>query len=568
MKSKLKKAIDEYFIYKAVPFSHIECPEFRAIIDIAIEYGSEFKGKGDFRHSNAEGLQVSIQSEYDKLMLQRKAELQKSAQYGITLVADGRDFHKNFSVINHYAISPSGFIRLDMRAKNGEYANAQFYVDDLMKVANQLADNVDSSIFKAFPLAVMPVAHVILDGANVNRKTQRILIEKLDYKIFAQLCSAHGFSKVAEKLCDFELFAPIKSRAHDLIKLINNRDCLRSHFRRLQGENPRKLLGFCATRFSYVIISLQRLLSLKKVIINMMPLLYELAAHDETPDKDLYKYASEIIVTNDFWVGLLDLVYVLEPVLVRVRFFDTSLPGQVCWVREAWIGLIEEVELRWKKSSFKNSNFSPLLTIIQTYQTKYSSEVHNYADLLEPSHWPLDKQRLINFKSFKTFLSAKFNIPSEELVKLHTMLNCAETNDLPAYSFWLDQRDVLPAFAHVAARICAGVASTSECERDFSTLKFIWSNLRSKLKLETVNKMASLYRNRSNSKKEIPILTLSLAKKSLSCTYFQDIDKIRICAMDVEEDEKSCLMVSAILESMEYLDRMETTALPSIDSLD
>jgi len=90
--------------------------------------------------------------------------------------------------------------------------------------------------------------------------------------VFVQVCSAHGFSKAAAKLVLLEPFAETVARGHELIKIIKNRDRLRSALLAAQLGVPLVLLKFCETRFAYLIISLQRLLKLKNDILSLIPL--------------------------------------------------------------------------------------------------------------------------------------------------------------------------------------------------------------------------------------------------------------------------------------------------------
>jgi len=82
--------------------------------------------------------------------------------------------------------------------------------------------------------------------------------------------------------------------------------------------------------------------------------------------------ALETIRSPIFWSNLLAVVYVLEPLLVRVRFFDVAAPGSICWVLEAWDGLRVEFQRRMLQAGrpFCDATTLPdLLAVIDKYRS-------------------------------------------------------------------------------------------------------------------------------------------------------------------------------------------------------
>lgn len=178
------------------------------------------------------------------------------ASWGLSLISDGREFYSK-SVINYYAVMPGGRWRLGTKLKNGAIASSMAVASDLGEHINKLNE----------ALGHPAVAHVILDGTHTNKKALMLLTLRPElYKnnVFVQVCSAHGFSKLAEKLSILGEFNQIKESAHAVIKLIKNRDRLRTALLEAQSvPSQAGLIGFCATRFAYVIIALERLFRFK-----------------------------------------------------------------------------------------------------------------------------------------------------------------------------------------------------------------------------------------------------------------------------------------------------------------
>ena len=133
------------------------------------------------------------------------------------------------------------------------------------------------------------------------------------------------------------------------------------------------------------------------------------------------------------------------------------------------------------------------------------------------------------------------------------MMGCPSTNTFAAYFFWLSmKRSQNKEFVALAVRICSGVASTSDCERDFSTMKYIWSSLRNRLKVETVDMLTSMYVHRKRVAKDAPPvpLSLDLAKKRLSSSHFADFENSRNGVGDVGEDLVACQVVESMNAAM------------------
>ena len=401
-----------------------------------------------------------------------------------------------------------------------------------------------------------------MDGARCNRKALQFLNESEGAKYFVQVCSAHGFSRLSAVLAKIEPFKNIVLQAHEMIKLIKNRDAFRSELERIQklavDTTALVLLGFCETRFAYVIIALHRLWNLKRHILLMLPFFYAQIEKAITPkEKALLISVRASISSENFWRSLLDFVYVFEPLLVRVRFFDAARPGSVCWVLEAWEGLRAEFTVRMEKCSFNNVPIQPLLDVIAKYRKSYTYPVHGYADLLEPSHWPLNNERMTRYSDLMSFVMKEYGVPSNEIVDALALVSRPGFLVLPAFAFWHAQSGKLPSFGRVAARICAGVASSSDCERDFSSMKYVWSSLRNRLKPEMANVLTTLYADRvkSNSGQKFPTpsLTADLAHKLLACTQLGRYEEVAACSSAVLQDASDSVMVSTLNEETDAL---------------
>lgn len=532
---EVRDRLIDYVVSCNLPFSTLESKEFKDFLH-AVE--SNAKYGGCFNPPCRETFQKMLWKKNSVEADAQKVLIRSGSIWGLSLISDGRDFFNKYSVLNFYVNSPAGLARIGMNVKAGEVASSEYLCTELIAVVNAIRDKLSasnevecepsSSIGSVDPTNLnekYPVAHVILDGTHTNVKALSLVESRLEASkgfVFTQICSAHGFSKLAEKLASLiPEFSSITSQAHEVIKLIKNRDVLRSA---LAQRDPRCLLGFCATRFAYTVVALERLWRLQQSIEGMMDVLKtEKARCKDSDTKCKFEHLIASVSDLGFWDKVFSFVVVFEPILVRVKFFDGALPGSVCWVLEAWETLEAEMKVRVGER-FPQVQWQDIEKIIRKYRGKYTSVIHSFAHILEPSRWPLSNEMLPYYRK----LSAVLNDcnQNQAFIELDQLVfekrPSTFIDDLPAYLFWARHQDLYPSIAPIAMRICSGVASSSDCERDFSTMRYIWSCLRSRLKPETVNMLTNMYVRRRKpilASKKQP-LTSRLARQLLGASRF------------------------------------------------
>lgn len=536
-----RDALVDCLVRYSIPFSFLDSAEFKRFVSAYAEAASIAAGQPVRLPSAAQAKKIVKQRAVflneDRLFGIKNA----AVVWGLSLVCDSREFFGK-AVVNSYISSPDKIWRLGTAVKNGSIADAKAVADDLVSHISSLQEKVGAH----------PVTHVILDGTNTNKKAMR-LIEMLPDsggKVFVQVCSAHGFSKLAEKITLLPLFNGIRDGAHEVIKLIKNRDRLRSKLQQTQSSSrPLALFGFCATRFVYVVLALERLYRLQEHICGLLPLLREEQQRaGAANEKEKFQIVIELVSSSEFWDNLLKFVYVLEPVVVAVRFFDAAHPGSVCFVLDSWRYIKQELRRRIMRAFGANEKLlADVDSLVDEYQSKYTGFVHKLAHALEPSNFgTLTMAQILEITDY--FKSVPHLVDQcGAFIKL-CGAPLPQQWEYEARLFWMTVRNDYPVLSAMAVRVCSGIASSSDCERDFSSMKYIWSALRNRLSVDLVNSLSNLRSASNNAKVPSVELTATKARKLFSATrVFLD----RPSEWHIELEQTACAFVAEEVSLLE-----------------
>ncbi|CAN6182580.1 unnamed protein product, partial [Urochloa humidicola] len=441
------------------------------------------------------------------------------SEKGVTICSDGWSDAQRRPLINFLAISEGGPMFLKAINAEGEVKSMQYIAEKLIAVIEEVGSK--------------NVVQVITDNASNCKGAGLIVQQKYDH-IFWTPCVVHTLNLALKGIC-----APKTPRTdeeqvifdechwiHDVSGDANMiKNFIMNHGMRLSMFNEFSRLKFLAiadTRFASVVVMLKRFLMVKRALEQMV-ISEKWESYKEGPDSGLAIHVREKILSTAWWSKVKYIVDFTEPIYEMLRVADTDTPC-LHLVYEMWDSMIENVKKaiykhEEKEDGEESSFYNVVHSILVSRWAKGNTPLHCLAHSLNPRYYSeqwinggagrvrphkdaeISQMRMSCFKKFFP-VAADLKKVKEEYTRFSTCTG--EFNDydsiydrwiLDPLNWWVNYGQSAPLLQHLAIKLVNQPASSSCCERNWSTYNFIHSMTRNQLTPERAEDLVYVHNN-------------------------------------------------------------------------
>ncbi|XP_039831327.1 uncharacterized protein LOC120692156 isoform X2 [Panicum virgatum] len=377
------------------------------------------------------------------------------------------------------------------------------------------------------------VVQIITDNA-ANCKGAGLLIEAENDHIFWTPCVVHTLNLAMKNICEPKLpRTPTDEDMHvwSQLEFINNvkveatmiKNFIMNHGMRLSMFNEfshLKLLSIAETRFASVVCMLKRFVEVKAALQHMV-ISDKWSIYKE--DASTAQHVKEKILSDVWWGNVEYILRFTSPIYDMIRFADTDTPC-LHLIYEMWDSMIEKVKKEiylheGKEPNEESDLYSVIYDILIARWTKGNNPLHCLAHSLNPRFYSnmwlqegagrlpphkdkeISQMRMTCFKKF-------FRIPQELAAvkeEYARFSSCSEEFNDPdsihdrwavsPMTWWTNHGQSVPLLMGLAMKLLSQPASSSCCERNWSTYSFIHSVKRNALTPERAEDLVFVHSN-------------------------------------------------------------------------
>ncbi|XP_062196874.1 uncharacterized protein LOC133899819 [Phragmites australis] len=439
------------------------------------------------------------------------------SEKGVTICADGWSDPQRRPLINYVAIS--GKVAMFLKADNceGDVKTKEYIAAKLRSVIEEVGRH--------------NVVQVITDNA-ANCKGAGLLVQAEYNTIFWTPCVVHTLNLALKNICEpkqpkndeeafawstLEFITNVKTEAQMIKNFIMNHGMRLSIFNEFSHL---KLLAIAETRFASVVCMLQRFMEVKRPLQSMV--ISEQWDHYKD-DAQIAAHVKEKILSDVWWGNVEFILKFTQPIYDMIRVADTDTPC-LHLIYEMWDSMIEKVKKEiylWEgnEQNEESNLFSVIHKILIDRWTKGNNPLHCLAHSLNPRYYSknwldggvgrvpphkdieVSKMRMDCFKKFFP-IQEELTKVKEEYARFST---CSEEfNDHDSIrdrwlcdpmTWWSNHGQYIPLLQSLAIRLISQPASSSCCERNWSTYSFIHSVKRNALTPERAEDLVHVHSN-------------------------------------------------------------------------
>ncbi|WCJ21049.1 hAT transposon superfamily [Euphorbia peplus] len=421
---------------------------------------------------------------------------------GLSLISDGWTDAQKRPIINIMATTDGGAMFLKAVNCEGDYKSKEF-------IANIFKDQIKA-------VGERNVVQVITDNAPVC-KAAGSLVENEFPHIYWTPCVVHTLNLALKAICapkdssaneetyvECGWIVEVASDAFSMKHFITNHSLSNAIYNEVSHL---KMLSIAPTRFALVVVMLRRMLELKR----SLTLVVISEKWDDFKDEDKVKAAffKSKVMDDEWWDKIRYIIDFTDPIYEMLRLTDTDKPC-LHLIYDMWDTMIEKVKAaifkHEEKDDFDYSTFYDVIhTILVTRWNKSNTPLHCLAHSLNPRYYTADwlesgigrvaphqdieisnernkcfrryfpkaderRQILVEYTNFS---SLRHDFGDVDSIVDRSQLE-------PSY-WWLIYGNAAPMLKCIAVRLLGQPASSSCCERNWSTYSFIHSMRRNKM---------------------------------------------------------------------------------------
>ncbi|KAL0217177.1 hypothetical protein RCL1_007660 [Eukaryota sp. TZLM3-RCL] len=350
------------------------------------------------------------------------------------------------------------------------------------------------------------VVQIVTDNGANFINARKLLLRDFPH-IFSTSCSAHCLDLFLEDSCKLLVVSELVSAAKKVITMIRTHGQLeRLFFQESEtiGMKPLRLQSFAATRFYSNFLTFERLcaysLAVVNTFLNREAFVWVNSLRGERAEaiREQFQQLKTVVNNPIFWSRLSLLLLLWEPIVQVIKTVDSN---------SGYISTLSiEVE-RAKNdciaafpSFFSETQRQLLLTSLTNRTRQLHSPIHYAAELLHPNSITLDPShdRITGlYDVFQTLMPEQAEICA---IEYNTYL---EESGQPQFEFvrkiaekmspevwWRRNMGSFPTLQKIAMKVLCQISSTSEAERNFSMLSLIQSDLRNRMKTESMDSVS------------------------------------------------------------------------------
>lgn len=367
-KEQADKIFARFIFLCLLPFSFGTNKWFRAFISDGLRVLYIPPGKDLLRGRLLDEEDAAVQAKVDRVLAE--------SDY-LQVASDGWSNLRGESIISYVITCTQGdFFLHATDASLAEKKSAVFCFADLEK------------FFEKF--GVSKVTGFISD-TEAKMRALWLLIEAKYNHIHAYGCCTHILQLVIKAICALSWAAPLLKRSNSIILWFRNHHfpaaILKQYSERLLGKALRPIKN-SATRFAAWAYAVERLLKLKssfRAIVDDEK--YKTAVRgkkgraDEPDDKE----PTTIINDNSFWDGLVQLLKVLMPVRIFLRYTDRR-DSNICYIYEKWSKLQQHMRELPIAAGMTEQIRTEIVEIVGQKWNDLHEDVHAAAYCFDPTN--------------------------------------------------------------------------------------------------------------------------------------------------------------------------------------
>ncbi|GJN07302.1 hypothetical protein PR202_ga25122 [Eleusine coracana subsp. coracana] len=400
---------------------------------------------------------------------------------GVTIASDGWSDAQRRPLINFIAVTENGPMFLKCENNEGKVKSKEYIADLLIQVIETIGPK--------------NVVQVIIDNA-ANCKAAGLIVEAKYSNIFWSPCVVHTLNLALKNICapknnenqNMELQF-ISDAAGDALQIKNY---IMNHGMRLSMFNEFSKLKFLAiadTRFASVIVMLKRFLLLKNSLVRMVTS-DKWSAYKED-DQQKARFVRDKLLDEDWWYQVKYIIEFTAPIYSMLRAADTD---KACLhlIYEMWDSMIE-------KPSTSSTFDDRLFVIVRYYCQQWLSEVPGRIPPHEDGE--ISEERNAYFKKFFPIADDLRKI-KKQFADYSLNRGVFATPDMiedrahfDPLQWWGTYGARTPELKELAFKLLGQPASSSCCERNWSTYGFIHSLRRNKLTPEHAEDLIYVHNN-------------------------------------------------------------------------
>ncbi|KAH9292112.1 hypothetical protein KI387_042698 [Taxus chinensis] len=447
-------AIAHFFYANGIPFNVARSPYYEEMVR-AIN-----KGPAGYKPPGYEKLHTTLIDKEKTRIEQQTAPVKRVwSSEGCNIVMDGPYFLK--------AIDCSG------QEKNAEF------------LEKQLCDAIEE-------VGASHVVQVITDAAPVC-KAAGLLVQKKYKHVFWTPCCVHALNNALKDIGRFQWISELIEKGRKIQMFICNHHQTQAIYRRYAKV---ELLKPADTRFASFFILLDHLYAVKGALCSIVVSDAWAAWRQSTSETAVE--VRKMVLDNLFWVDVKFVVDFIQPICEVIRFADSDKPclGEVYEEIDSMCERIrkitdskdpslyplikEKVHGRWNKLN------TPLHCVAYALNPKwYDIEVTNkrapYEDREVMKEFWVAVKKIYGRGEEASTIRTQWNMFSRGRGQFSTVEALYDMHAKDPIEWWWNHGSEAPELQSFAIRLLSQVASSSSCERNWSTYGFIHSLKRNRL---------------------------------------------------------------------------------------
>jgi hypothetical protein len=507
----LDRKVGRYFYSGSLPFNAARNPYWKDLVTSLANCNLS-----GYVPPSSEKIRTTLLAE-ERANVERLLEIKKYSweQNGVSIVSDGWTDIQRRPLINFIACSLSGPIFLKAVDASGEYKNAEYLKGLFIEVIKEVGDQ--------------KVVQIITDNAPVC-KSGALSLESEYPHIFWTPCVAHNLNLALKSICNPK--EEENSQAYALCSWIEDlernvksiRNFVVNHHRVnaiFNRHSDLKLLKVAETRFASIIVMMKRIKRVKNALINMVTdenwTFYRV--DDDMKAQEIKKF----ILDDEFWDRVVYFLQFTQPIWEMLREVDKDEP-MLHRVYEMWDNMIEKIQAIVFKHEEKNPAlddsdfFNHIHSILVRRWDKSNTPLHCMAHSLNPKYYAnkwraggigrvppnLDPElsRHRNMCMTRLFPEAYLlHQVTQEFGKFSSSrlygpaLSAREEDNIDPITWWSTFGSETPLLQRLALRLLSQPASSSCCERNWSTYSQIHNTKRNKLTSKRAEDLVYVHSN-------------------------------------------------------------------------
>ncbi|KAM0877320.1 hypothetical protein ACQ4PT_035580 [Festuca glaucescens] len=482
-----------FFYECGIPFNVASSRQFQVVIEASCQYGLGYKPPSP--HELREPLLQDCVKE-TKLLTKKHEEAWK--QYGCTLMSDGWSDRRGRHLINFLVNSPEGTYFLESIDASSECQDAHMLADLLEKRIEDVGKE--------------NVVQVVTDNGANYKAAGKLLMERIP-TLYWSPCACHCLDLMLEDIGKLKAFKKPIARGRRVTTFIYRHGRILSLMRKTTGGMD--LVRSAATRFATTFLSLKSLVKHKQALRSLF------TCQAWTGNKFAKTQAGlnvqDIILSADWWHSVEDCLRASAPLLIVLRLADgdevPAMPEIAALMKHAK----ERINLGFPRQN-KQALLKRIMTIVdKRWETQMDHPLYGAALFLNPGKFSSivksgddalvrELRSCFNDVLAKTVLDVNTRNKIDQQAVLYVGKRGAFSNVMAIENmekgnpldWWHSYGGRAIELQRFAKRIVSLCASSSGCERNWSTFEFIHTKRRNRLQHQRLNDNVFVSYNRKN----------------------------------------------------------------------